>query len=403
MLGKTWALAKYLWPRDACVRGAKLDAYEQATAAALGSVAAVGFWKGRVAFHAALKALGLGPGDEIVMPAYTCLVIPASATYLGVVPKYVDIEPTYCTLDPSLLPAALTSRTRAIMIQHTYGWPSAGLDGVLDFAKRKGLPVIEDCCHALGTRWQGRHVGTLGVAGFFSSQWSKPYTTGLGGTLLCNDAEFHARVLAIREAEACSTRPVTAAQLALQNIIHEAFVYPETMAIARRSYRWLSRRCIITGSTAKGEYSGERADYFQRMCEVQAAAGLHELSRLDQALALRRRLTDWYMEKLAEAGWRVPPLPEAADVTLLRFPIRVANKPEVLAEAERHLVEVGDWFVQPLHSHMARQEDFGYRTGMCPEADRAAREVINLPVHARVGAGHARRVLRFVQTCCRPA
>lgn len=393
---KSLALARYIWPHAGCVTGPKVEAYERAFASAIGARGAVGFWKGRVAFYAALKVLGLGEGDEIIMPAYTCLVVPAAASYLGVVPVYADIEPTWCTLDPDKVARALTPRTKAIMVQHTYGWPSAGLDDVLDFARRKGLPVIEDCCHALGTRWHGRHVGTLGVAGFFSHQWSKPFTTGLGGMLVCNDADFERRVFDLREDQACTASRLTAAQLAVQSIVFDTAVYPKTMAMARRAYRWLSTRSIITGSTAKGEYTGDRRNYFRGMCEVQAAAGLYELSRLDEGIAHRRRLTDWYVEALREAGWPVPPWPVDAEVTLLRFPVRVANKVEALAAAEKEMVEVGDWFVQPLHSYLARQEDFGYQTGMCPEADRAAREIINLPVHGRVNLKHAQRVMDFL-------
>jgi len=403
MRSKVITLARYLLPRRACVDGPAIGEYERAFAAAVGARHCVGFWKGRVAFFAAIKALGIREGDEIVMPAYTCMVVPAAAMFLGAVPVYVDIEPTYCTLDPDRLPHALTARTKALMIQHTYGWPTCAIDRVMDIARAKGLPVIEDCCHALGTRQNGRHVGNFGIAGFFSTQWSKPFTTGLGGLLVCNDRDYYERVVRLRDRDALPPSRKAAAQLALQGIVFSAFVYPATMAAARNAYRWLTSRAIVTGSTARAEYCGWQPGYFRRMSAVQAAAGLCELRRLEAVLSHRRRIVEYYLKALREAGWPMPPNPPGADVSLLRVPVRVANKDEALRAAEKHWVELGDWFVRPLHSHLAPQEPYGYTTGMCPNADRAAREIINLPTHPRVSLRHAERVIQFLKERCRPA
>jgi len=399
---KTVVLSRYIWPRQACVRGPRVAEYEKAFAAATGARFAVGFWKGRVAFYGALRALGVGPGDEVIMPGYTCLVIPAAVRRLGARPVYVDIEPSTCTLDPDRLENALSPRTKAIMIQHTYGWPSAGLDSVMELAGDRGVPVIEDCCHALGTKHNGHHVGNLGIGGFFSSQWSKPYTTGLGGMLICNDPDFNERVRRLRDQDAAEPPKKTSAQLAVQGIAFDMLVYPTTMAIARRAYRWLSNHSILTGSTAVNEYTGESDDYFRRISQVQAAAGLFELEHLDRAIAHRQHLTSWYREALSGAGWPMAPAPSDEDVTLLRFPVRVNNKLEALEQADRSLIELGDWFVCPLHSHLARQENFGYSTGMCPKADQAAHEIINLPLHSRVSLRQARRIVDFLSRNCRP-
>lgn len=403
MPGKASVLLRYVVPRRGCVDGPVIDLYERAFAEAIGAAHAVGFWKGRVAFFAALKALGLGEGDEVIMPAYTCMVVPAALKFLGGVPVYVDIEPTYCTLDPDRLAAALTPRTKAIMVQHTYGWPNVALDRVMDFARGRGLPIIEDCCHALGTRTGGRHVGNFGVAGFFSTQWSKPFTTGLGGLLVCNDQDFYDKVCRVRDQEARWPSPGAAAQLAAQAIVHHLLVYPATTAIIRGTYRWLTKKSVLTGSTARTEYCGWQPGYFQRMCAVQAAGGLCELRRLDTLLAHRRQITDYYIQALHELGWPVPPWPPQADVHLLRVPVRVANKKEALQAADRQGIELGDWFVRPLHSHLAAQEDFGYVTGMCPNADKAANEIVNLPTHPRVSIRHARKVIRFLRDHCPPA
>ncbi|MBP7933352.1 MAG: DegT/DnrJ/EryC1/StrS family aminotransferase [Phycisphaerae bacterium] len=403
MLSKTRILVKHLLVPNPGGGQETIEAYERAFAERVGSACCAGFWKGRVAFFAVLKALGIGPGDEVVMPGYTCVAVPAAVRFLGAVPVFVDIEPGYCTLDPDLLAAAITPRTRAVLVQHTYGYPSAGLDRVMGLCRSRSLPVIEDCCHALGTRLGGRHMGTFGAAGFFSTQWSKPYTTGLGGLLVCGDLDLYERVCRLRDAEAVSPSRRSAAQLALQNILHALLVYPWTTAIAREAYRWLTRRGIIAGSTGKVENLHWSPEYFRRMCAVQAAAGLHELGRIAETLEHRRRVTEYYLNALADACWQIPLPAHDAEVALLRVPVRVSNKDEILRIADARRVEIGDWFIRPLHSRLTAQEVFGYVPGQCPQAEKAAREVINLPNHSRVSLRCAKRIVAFLRETCRPA
>lgn len=302
--GKSLRLAPYVIPSKRAVDGSRIEEYEQAFARATGSKYALSFWKGRLGFFAALKALGVGAGNEVVAPGYTCMVISAAIKILGAEPVYVDIEPEYCTLDPEKLEDVLTPRSKVLMIQHTYGWPSSSLERVLDIARERGLPVVEDCCHALGTRYRGTHMGNFGVAGFFSSQWSKPYTTGLGGMLVCNDDEFYARARQIRDEEAYRPGPRRAAQLAAQGIVHDLLVYPRTAAIARNAYRWLSKRSLITGSTSKSEYDNVPKDYFMSMSQAQASAGLYELRRIEDSNRRRRKIGITWSSSNRPAGRR---------------------------------------------------------------------------------------------------
>lgn len=400
---KSLALAKYLIPRRGCVEGPKVEAYERAFAARIGARHAIAFMKGRFAFYAALKALGFGRGDEIVLPGYTCAVVPAAAVNLGMTPVYADIEPTYCTPPLSLIEAKVTPRTRAIMIQHTYGWPNVNLEDITRFAEERGLALIEDCCHAMGTLYRGRHAGNWGLAGFFSTQWSKPFTTGLGGMLVCNDDAFAAQVRQVRQASAHAPSTRLAAQLAMQNIIFDLAVYPSTVTAARQLYRKLTRSSVVTGSTHQQEYDAWDERQFLRMSEVQASAGLCDLSHYDRMARRRRELMAYYREALPKIGYEVPPEPEESEVALLRFPVRVEAKPAVLEGAARRRLELGDWFVQPMHSQMLPYDCLGYARGMSPEAEKAADEIVNLPTHERVSDRHARKLVDYLRAECRPA
>ena len=137
----------------------------------------------------ALKAIGVGPGDEVLVPPYTFIATASAALMLGAIPVFVDVDPETLLIDPALIDQAVTTRTRAIIPVHHGGSP-ADMDGVMAAAQRHGLRVIEDAAQAHGAAWRGRPVGAIGDIGVFSFQSSKPITSGEGGIMLTNDDEL---------------------------------------------------------------------------------------------------------------------------------------------------------------------------------------------------------------------
>jgi dTDP-4-amino-4,6-dideoxygalactose transaminase len=137
----------------------------------------------------ALKAIGIGPGDEVLIPPYTFIATATAALLLGAIPVFVDVDPETLLIDPALIDQAVTTRTRAIIPVHHGGSP-ADMDGVMAAAQRHGLRVIEDAAQAHGAAWRGRPVGAIGDIGVFSFQSSKPITAGEGGIMVTNDDEL---------------------------------------------------------------------------------------------------------------------------------------------------------------------------------------------------------------------
>jgi dTDP-4-amino-4,6-dideoxygalactose transaminase len=162
-------------------------------AAAHGAAYGVAVANGTVAIELALKAAGIGAGDEVIVPAYTWDSTAGAILFVGGVPVFVDVDPERYCLDPSQLDAALSPRTRAIVPVHL-GMNMADMDAILAFAARHGLAVIEDCAHAHGAQWRGRGAGSLGDAGAFSFQSSKLMSAGEGGAVLTSSAGLHERV-----------------------------------------------------------------------------------------------------------------------------------------------------------------------------------------------------------------
>jgi perosamine synthetase len=141
---------------------------------------------GTVAIHLALVALGVGPGDEVIVPSFTYIASVNTILQTGATPVFVDSLDSTLQVDPVSIEAAITARTKAIMVVHLYGHP-CDMDAICEIVVRRGLLLIEDCAEAFGTRWKGQHVGTFGDAATFSFFGNKTITTGEGGMVLARD------------------------------------------------------------------------------------------------------------------------------------------------------------------------------------------------------------------------
>jgi len=353
------------------------------------------FWKGRVALYAILKALGIAPGDEVVVPGYTCVMNINPVKYCGACPIYVDIDPKTYNVDPGRVEAAITPRTRVIIAQHTYGIP-CDMDVLLAIGKKHGVPVIEDCCLALGSTYKGRLCGTMGVAAYWSFQWSKTVTTGIGGMAAVNDPVLAEKVRVLcAQAQNPSLRTTTL--LDLQRLAHRFLLYPKTAAFATALFRWLTAKGVVIGSSSSQEFNPvEASDFFMGMSAGQARAGLRGLSFLEKNRDHRLELLKLYEDELKGKEALLPQPPVGSVPVYVRYPVRVKDKQSILKEAVSRRMEIGSWFESPLHPHETPLAPYNYTLGQCPEAERAAREVVNLPLHPRVTRTEAERSVRFI-------
>jgi dTDP-4-amino-4,6-dideoxygalactose transaminase len=371
--------------------------YEQAFARLFGVPRAFAFWKGRVALYAILKAMGIGPGDEVVLPGYTCVMDINPIKYLGAKPVYVDIEPATFNMNTRLLQDRITPKTRAIIAQHTYGYP-CDMDAIMNIGNMDAIPVIEDCCLALGSKYKGKIVGTLGRAAYFSFQWNKPYTTGLGGMAITNDPQLADRIEALLQSQICRPSSKETFMLWAQLIVYRLFIHPRTTALAQTIFRYLSKKGAVVGSSDTAEFKPIIApDFFKGISAVQARSGLRQLKRIQANISHRRKMAELYDRLLAEKG-RQPRKFDAAVMkpVMVRYPVRIAEKSRALAEAARAGVELGSWFECPLHPIETPLSAYDYELGMCPEAEKAAREVVNLPLHPRASERTVRRTVDFI-------
>ncbi len=365
------------------------------------------FFKGRVALHAILEAAGVGPDDQVLLPGYTCVVVPNAILYRGAEPVYVDIDPVTCNLDAAKLEAGRgvtwdPGRTKALIVQHTYGLPAV-MEPLREFAAAHGLPIIEDACHALGSTYRGVPVGRLGDAAFFSSQWSKPVTTGLGGWAQVNDPDLDA---AVRETAARYLHPGALETFRLQSqyLAYRALYRPRLFWLLQGLYRALGKVGLVIGSSTGAELDcREPTEYRKRMGGLQVRTLRRLLADADRNADIRRRNVGIIETELRRHGLPTATVPPGCAPVWLRYPLRVGNKHELLDAARTARIELGDWFLSPVHPNRTGWELASYRAGSCPVAERASLEIINLPTHTGLDPREIARIVAFVAAHAEPS
>jgi dTDP-4-amino-4,6-dideoxygalactose transaminase len=345
------------------------------------------FWRGRVALYAILRALGIGRGDEVIVPAFTCVAVPNAVLYTGATPVYVDIDEATYTADPGAVGEAIGPRTRAVLAQNTFGL-SADVDALATAAQPYGAVVVDDCAHGLGGTYKGRPNGATAHAAFYSTQWSKPISTGLGGIAVTTDGDL-ARGLAAIERSALEPRARDRGLLATMLFARERIATPRTLHAGRAVYRAASRAGVVPGSSSMEELDGTAmpASFVAGMSPFQAQLAYRRLAPLAAWVRRRRAVARRYSAWLAAHGRRWAHEPETAEHAFLRYPLRVRERDAFIAEAQRRGVLVGDWFQSPLHPISRDLERWGYRWGEHPVAERVTAEIVNLPTDM---APHAR-------------
>jgi perosamine synthetase len=228
--------------------GPQLTAFEQEFAAYIGTQHAVAVNSGTSGLQLCLRAIGIQPGDEVLLPAFTFIAVANVVRLEQAVPVFVDVDADSLNMDPDRARAAITPKTRAMMIVHTFGRPAA-LDRLMAVAEDHGLRVIEDACEAIGADFKGRRVGSFGDAGAFAFYPNKQITTGEGGMIVTNDITIARRVRSLRN----------------------------------------------QGRTDSGDWLDHAEPGFNyRLSEINCALGRSQLRRIEAILAKRARVAAWY-------------------------------------------------------------------------------------------------------------
>lgn len=334
---------------------------------------ACSFGAGRMALYAILEAMDIGPGDEVVIPAFTCEVVVHALRYRGCRPVYADIEASTFNLDVAKLATVLTPRCKAILAQHTFGVP-CDLDGILAMARPRGIRVIEDCALAMGSTYNGRPIGSIGDAALFSMDRSKMLSTIAGGVAFTRDAALAGRLRkSHREAPSLSAAAAwnIGMQLLCSYALHSPYLYP------------VGRNLTVLGYKT-GLFVDHRDDtvsfrrprrYPCRYTNLQASVGVNQLRKLPGVLARRRAAVARYRQVLRDRGVQTTD----AGFTL-RFPLLLRDRGTFIRRWRRYF-EVGTWFDSPAIGWTGDLSKISYQDGACPVAEWVHRHIVNFPTH----------------------
>lgn len=328
-------------------QGPVVAEFEAAFARYVGVEHAVAVNSGTAALHLALLARGVGPGDEVIVPAFTFAATANAVLHCGARPVFVDVRESDFTIDPALLEQALTARTKAVIGVHLFGAPCEA-PALADFARRHRLALIEDAAQAHGAAIGGRRVGGFGD-GCFSFYATKNLTTGEGGMITTGDPE-------------------------------------------------VARRCRILRSQGEGErYRTDAAGYNMRLTEIAAALGLAGLARLDQWNERRRANAAYLSRRLrgVVTPLEAPGTRHVFHQYTVRVPEGPAARDALLATLRERDIEAVVFYPRPLH-RQPLYRDLGYAAQSFPVAERLAGEVLSLPVHPALSAEDLERIVAAV-------
>lgn len=347
---------------DFITQGPRIREFEEKLAAYCGAQYAAVLNSGTSALHAAYFAAGLKEGGEVITSPITFVATANAALYLGARPVFVDVEPDTGNINPELLEKAITDDTRVVAPVHYAGHP-VDLETIDDMAKRSGLVVIEDACHALGSEFKGERTGSCKYSDMavFSFHPLKHITTAEGGAVLTNNEEFYKKIQMFR-----------------------------THGITK------DRESFMNESDGEWYHEMQLLGYNYRMTDIQAALGISQLGKLDRFVERRRDIARTYSKAFADNPYFDLPVEKSyADHSWHLYPIRLRDADKRKAVFERlreeglgvqvHYIPV---YLQPYYGSM------GYESGLCPLSEDFYRREISIPIYHGMGDEDVEYVLK---------
>jgi perosamine synthetase len=355
------------------------------------------YLRGRVALYAILKALGIEKGDEIAIQGFTCMAVPEAVISAGALPVYVDIEKQGVNMDPDSLSRRITNKTRAVIVQHTYGIP-ARIDSLMEIASKYGAYFIEDCCHTYLSTYHGRRVGSFGVASFYSFEWGKPVVAGVGGSALSNDMELLGR-LCDDYKNFKDVRFSTELKNVFQLLVYKQLYNPYRYWILKRLFHSLSVIGLVKGSYNQTFRTEINEDFLLKMSKITMRMLNHSFQQqLTEHSTHSSRLQDEYSLRFGSPVVNKVCIPKDTKTVYARFPLIVSDKQKVIQRAQELGVEISDWYnsvVHPLDGDSLKQ--VYYREGSCPRAESISKAIITLPINRHVDDNFVEKVIKCLK------
>ena len=333
--------------------GPKVKRFEEMFCDYKGSRFALAVNSCTAAMHLSMIVLGIGPGDEVIVPSMTFAATANAVLHTGGTPVFADCERPTMNIDPMDIEARLTTRTKAIMPVHFAGRP-CNMDAIMDIAESHDLKVVEDCAHAIEAEYHGRKAGTLGELGCFSFYVTKNVVTGEGGMVITDNEEYADKIRV----------------LALHGMAKDAW-----MRFSDEGFK---------------HYQVVYCGYKYNMTDMQAAIGIHQLPRVERYWEMRKEQWERYDRELSGLSVFLPALPEPETkhayhlyTLLLDTDNLDITRDEFMDEMTRRNIGVGVHYIA-LHLHPYYQEALGYQKGDFPNAEWISERTVSIPLSPKL-------------------
>ena len=348
---------------------------------------------GRSALYLLLKAADIGDEDEVLIQAYTCNAVPNPVIWTGAKPVYADVNLDTLNVDPRDLERKITARTKAIILQHTFGRPGP-IEQIVDIAKERKILVIEDCAHSLGAEYKGKKLGTFGDAAILSFGREKVVSSLSGGAILVRSEKLikplEKLIASLGYASFSSYFREINNFFAWRLFIRKVFFsdFGESLI------NYLNRKDFFNVVTSSKELVGEKPDWYPKLFPgTFAKIALDELKNLDEVNEKRKKIARYYEKNLKNRQFK---LLKPHDGVYLRFVVLHENPELIYLQARKRHFWFGNWYNSPVYPSRVSCEKLYYTAGSCPSAEKAAAQTINLPNYQGMSEGEAEKVADFI-------
>ena len=350
---------------------------------------------GREGLYFILKALNFQKDDEVILQPFTCMVVVNALLWNGVKPVYADIDPPTYNIDPAEIEKKINPRTRAILVQHTFGIP-ADMDKISHIAKKHNLILIEDSAHAMGATYKGKPLGTIGEVGFYSFGRSKVLSCVSGGMILTHHEKLANVINKI--VQELSEPSLGEVKRNLLHIIFSPFIkrFYSCFGLGKLLLVLLQKCHLLTMEVLPEEKRAVRPEGFgRRMSHSLAQVARSQFTHLDGMNERRRSIAFTYYHALkSDARFQLIDPAKFPGAIFLRYPIMCrdeSDRERIFKKARQTGVILGDWYVVPI-APLGSDTVKAMYTG-CPKAEKLCAHVLNLPTHVSLTEGDIARVL----------
>lgn len=382
-------------------RGNSIKKLEENFKNYLGVKYAFSFNSGRSALCVILKALseaeGLKAGDNVLLQAFTCNAVPNPILWASLNPIYVDCDSNF-NIDIEDLKQKIqlpNSNFQLLIVQHTFGLP-ANMDEIMQIARENNLIIIEDCAHALGAKYNNQYVGTFGKAAFFSFSRDKVISCVYGGMAVTNNDKIGKKLEQLQK-EFGQPSLFWIKQQLLHPVLLNYIVLPfyKFFDLGKLFLIFSQWMHFLSKAVSWKEKRGLKPEYFPKaLPNASALMAQNQLKKLEKFNKHRRKVAELYLKELANTKFILPP----SDGIFLRFSVQHPKAHQIIYDAwHKENILLGDWYTSPIAPNDTKLSEIRYKKGMCPNAEKLAKETLNLPTHINISMAAAKRIINFLK------